>query len=57
MADAVGESDDQARASLAKVSAFSANYFLLIWLVLTNVVAFLCLPGTSSRRVVQAAIG
>ena len=41
MAEAVGESDDQARASLAKVSAFSANYFLPFWLVLTNVVAFL----------------
>ena len=41
MAGAFGESDDQARASLAKVSAFSANHLLLIWLVLTNVLAFL----------------
>ena len=41
MAEAVGESDDQACASLAKVSAFSANHLLLFWLALTNVLAFL----------------
>ena len=67
MADAVGESDDQARASLAKVSAFSANHLLLIWLVLTNVVAFLLFAwdkfrsgGSGGNRISEfnlAAIG
>ena len=41
MAGAVGESDDQARASLAKVSAFSASNLLVFWFALTNIVAFL----------------
>jgi uncharacterized membrane protein YsdA (DUF1294 family) len=41
MADAVGESDDQARAGLAKVKNLSATNLLLFWVVLANVVAFL----------------
>lgn len=41
MASAVGEGDDQAHASLAKVKTFSANNLLLFWLALTNVLAFL----------------
>lgn len=41
MADAVGESDDQAHASLAKVKTFLASNLLLVWLGLTNVLAFL----------------
>jgi|APCry1669189101_1035198.scaffolds.fasta_scaffold42466_2 uncharacterized membrane protein YsdA (DUF1294 family) len=67
MADAVGESADQARASLAKVSAFSAKHLLLIWLVLTNTVAFLLFAwdkfesgGSGGNRISEfnlAAIG
>ena len=41
MAGAVGEGDDQAQPSVAKVSTFSADNLLLFWLGLTNVLAFL----------------
>ncbi len=41
MADAVGEGDDQAHASLGKVRTFSASHLFLFWLALTNVLAFL----------------
>ncbi len=41
MADAIGESDDQAHTSVAEVKTFSASNLLLFWLALTNVLAFL----------------
>ncbi len=41
MADAVGQAGDQTQSGLAKVSTFSANQLLLLWLALTNVVSFL----------------
>ncbi len=40
MAEAIGESDDQAHTSLAKVKTFSASNLLLFWLGLTNIGAF-----------------
>jgi uncharacterized membrane protein YsdA (DUF1294 family) len=67
MADAFGESDDQAHASLAKVKILSANHLLLFWLVLTNAVAFLLFAwdkfksgGSGGNRISEvnlAAIG
>lgn len=41
MAGSVGESHDKAPTSLAKVRGFSASNLLLLWLGLTNVLAFL----------------
>ncbi len=40
MAEAFGEGDDQAYASLGKVNNPSASHFLMFWLALTNVAAF-----------------
>ncbi len=67
MAEAVGESAAKAQTSFGKVNAFSASHFLLFWLGLTNVLAFLLFAwdkfkssGSGGNRISEfnlAAIG